>query len=75
MLFQKKLKMENILKVENGNVRLYNTDGQCLRTYYSKRDAERAYFFNKQTESVQVHLSDGVILIINKFGDVLTSIK
>lgn len=67
--------MENILKVENGNVKLYNNAGQYIRTYYSENKAERAYFFNEQTESVQIHLSDGEILIINKFGDVLKSIK
>jgi len=67
--------MENVLKVKNGNVWLCNTDGQCLRTYYSKGNAERAYFYNEQTESVQVHLSDGEILIINKFGVILKSIE
>lgn len=67
--------MKNMIKIIDGNVRLFNNEGQIIRSYYSGQDAEKAYFFNEETEIVQVHLFDGKILIINKFGLVLKTIE
>lgn len=56
--------MAGILKLINGNVYEYNTSGQKTRTFYTKGDATRADWM--ENESVQVQLSGGKIVIINR---------
>jgi len=58
--------MKKFLKVVKGNIELYNMSAQRVKTYYSKRDAIRADWFDEKNESVQVHLSNGKLLIINR---------
>lgn len=53
------------LKVNKGNVELYNINSQKIRTYYTKGDAVRADWEDEVKESVQVQLKNGKIVLIN----------
>ncbi len=60
------INMKKYLKVVNGRVELYNSGAQRILTYYSKGDAVRADWENESEGSVQVQLSNGKMLIINR---------
>lgn len=66
--------METFLKVVNGKVELYNSGAQRINTFYSKGDAIRADWYNKEDGSVQVQLADGKVLIINSQCQVIKRI-
>ncbi len=57
--------METFLKVNKGNVELYNSGAQRIKTFYSGGNAVRVDWYNQKEGSVQVQLSTGQILIIN----------
>jgi len=61
--------MNTYLKVINGNVEEYNSGAQRVKVYYTKGSrgpAARADWENQGEKSVQVQLSNGQILIINR---------
>ena len=66
--------MKRFLKVVKGRVELYNMSAQRVKTYYSKCDAVRADWYDEKNESIQVHLSNGKILIINRCCQVVRTI-
>lgn len=55
-----------ILKVEKGCVYLINSSGQKARIYYTKGDCTRADWYEIENESVQLQLSDGKVVLVNK---------
>lgn len=57
---------DGILKIKNGNVILYNFSDQIKKTYYNRGNATRADWYDKQNESVQIHLNSGEVLVVNK---------
>ena len=54
-----------VLRLIEGKVFLYNTSGQKALTYYTKGDATRADFMGDDG-SIQVQLSNGKVILINK---------
>ena len=60
------MKKKNFLRIKNGNVELINNQGQRIKTYYSKGDAQRVDWYEIDKESVEVLLDDGKIIIINR---------
>lgn len=59
------MKKKNFLRIKKGNVELINYQGQRIKTYYSKGDAQRADWYDDK-ESLEVILEDGKIIIINR---------
>jgi len=57
---------ETFLTIKDGKVELYNTSGQRIKTYYTKGDAARVDWLDKDKESIEVMLESGKILLINK---------
>ena len=62
---------KSILRIKNGNVELMNMSAQRIKTYYSKGDAVRADWFEEDKGSLQVHLKNGKVLIINSSCQVI----
>lgn len=61
--------MKTFLKIVNGNVEEYNLGAQRIKYYYfksSKGEAVRADWFDETDRSIQVQLTNGKILIINR---------
>jgi len=61
--------MKTYLKVVNGNVEEYNSGAQKVKVYYTKGSrgpAMRADWVNESEGSIQVQLSNGKLLIINR---------
>lgn len=58
--------MKNLLRLKDGKVDLINSGGQTVKHYYSKGDCVRCDWYEEKEESVQVQLSNGKILIINR---------
>jgi len=56
---------KNFLRIKNGNVELINNQGQRIKTYYSKGDAQRVDWYEEDKESIEVLLGVGKIIIIN----------
>lgn len=65
---------ERFLKVVNGNVVLVNIQGNLIRAYYRKGDANRVDWYDQKAESVQIQLTSGKIVIINKNGGIVRTI-
>lgn len=53
------------LKVNKGNVELFNINGQKVKSYYTKGDAVHACWEDEIKESVQVQLKNGKIVLVN----------
>ena len=68
------MSLERFLKIVDGKAVLVNVYGNKIRTYYSKNDAVRVDWFDQKSESVQVQLSTGEILILNKNGGIVRTI-
>ena len=68
------MSLERFLKIVDGKAVLVNVYGNKIRTYYSKGDAIRVDWFDQKQESVQVQLSNGKILILNKNGGIVRTI-
>ena len=66
--------MKGFLKVVKGKVELYNISAQKIKNYYLKGDAVRADWYDEKNESVQVHLSNGKLLIINRSCQIIRTI-
>jgi hypothetical protein len=62
---------KGVLRVIDGNVKYYNTANQIQKIYYSRGDAQRADWFDRENESVEVLLKDGRTLIINQGAQVI----
>ena len=68
------MSLKRFLKIMDGKAVLVNIYGNKIRTYYTKGDAIRVDWYNQKEESVQVQLSNGKILILNKNGGVVRTI-
>ena len=68
------MSLERFLKIVDGKAVLVNIYGNKIRTYYAKNDAVRVDWYNQKDESVQVQLSTGKILLINKNGGIIRTI-
>jgi len=68
------MSLERFLKIVDGKAVLVNVYGNKIRTYYTKGDAVRVDWFDQKAESVQVQLSNGKILILNKNGGIVRTI-
>lgn len=67
--------MDNILKIEKGNVVVYNVKTMNkVRTVYTGGDAQRADWYDITNESVSVNLNNGKIKIINRNGNLVKTI-
>jgi len=66
--------MEKFLKLLNGNVELVNIQRNHVRTYWNKGDCIRVDWYKKEEESVQLQLSTGKVVIVNKNGNVVRTI-
>ncbi len=66
--------MPNFLKVENGNVSMWNHMGQKLKTYYGGGDATRADWLDEKEGTIQVQTKGGKLKIVNKMGQVIRTI-
>ena len=66
--------METILKLNKGNVELYNGSAQRIKTFYTKGDATRVDWYDKEKGSIQVQLASGRVLIINSSCQVIRTI-
>ena len=68
------MSLERFLKIVDGKAVLVNVYGNKIRTYYTKGDAIRVDWYNQKEESVQVQLSSGKILLINKNAGIIRTI-
>lgn len=67
--------MNNIIKVTNGNVEIYNVQTMNkVRTVYSGGDAERADWYEITNESVSVQTKSGKVKIFNRLGNLIRTI-
>lgn len=66
--------METFLKLNKGNVELFNGTAQRIKTFYSKGDAIRVDWYEKDKGSIQVQLANGKLLIINSGCQVIRTI-
>lgn len=62
---------ERFLKISNGNVQLVTTNSNVIRTYWTKGNCFRVDWYKREEESVQIHLSIGKIVLVNKNGSII----
>jgi len=62
---------DRFLKILNGNVLLVTTNGNVIRTYWTKGNCIRVDWYKQEEESIQVHLSTGKIVLVNKNGSII----
>jgi hypothetical protein len=62
---------ERFLRIKNGNVHLVTTNGNVIRTYWTKGNCIRADWYKFTEESVQLQLSTGMIVLVNKNGGII----
>lgn len=67
------MSIDKFLKVVDGKAVLVNIYGNKIRTYYTK-DVIRVDWYDQKAETVQVQLSTGKIVIVNKNGGVVRTI-
>lgn len=60
---------KGVLRVIDGNVKFYNESNMIQKIYYTKGDAVRADWHDK--ESIEVLLKNGKTLIINQGAQVV----
>lgn len=62
------------LKVKDGDVTAVNEAGNLRNAYYRGGDAVRAYWSDMGEKYVEVHLSNGTILVLNQGGNLVRKI-
>jgi len=66
--------MEKFLKIVNGNVVLVNEQRNQIRTYWNKGGCIRVDWYKEEEESVQIQLSNGKLVLVNKNGSVIRTV-
>jgi hypothetical protein len=59
------------LKIEKGNVKLVTDQRNTVRTYWNKGNCTRVDWYSEEEESVQLQLSSGKVVVVNKNGGVI----
>lgn len=59
------------LKIKDGRVRSYNDAGNPGPVFYTKGDAERAYWDDMDKGHVMVYLKNGNIVVVNEAGNII----
>jgi hypothetical protein len=72
--FVKKNDMERFLKIVTGNVKCVNREGNLVRSYWTKGGCIRVDWYSEKEETVQLQLSNGKLVIVNKNGSVIKTI-
>lgn len=62
---------KGVLRIIDGNVKFYNESNMIQKIYYTKGDAVRADWHDKDAESIEVLLKNGKTLIINQGAQIV----
>jgi hypothetical protein len=62
---------DKFLRIKNGNVQLVTYNKNVVRTYWTKGNCIRADWYQLEEESVQLQLSNGKLVQVNKNGSVI----
>jgi hypothetical protein len=62
---------KGVLRVIDGNVKFYNESNMIQKIYYNSGDAQRADWFDRENESIEVLLKDGKTIIINQGAQIV----
>ena len=65
---------DKFLRITMGNVQLVTYNGNVIRTYWTKGNCTRADWYKIEEESVQLQLSNGKLVQVNKNGGVIRTI-
>jgi hypothetical protein len=65
---------DQFLRIKNGNVQLVTYNGNVVRTYWTKGNCTRADWYKIEEESVQLQLSNGKLIQVNKNGGMIRTL-
>ena len=65
---------EGFLRIKDGNVQLVTTNSNVIRTYWTKGNCIRVDWYKREGQSVQIHLSTGKLVLVNKNGSIIRTI-
>ena len=65
---------EGFLRIKDGNVQMVTTNSNVIRTYWTKGNCIRGDWYKRDEESVQIQLSTGKIVLVNKNGSIIRTL-
>jgi hypothetical protein len=65
---------DKFLRITQGNVQLVTYNGNVIRTYWPKGNCLIALWYKIEEQSVQLQLSNGKLVQVNKNGSIIRTL-